>query len=162
MIGGPAGTLVLVSAIFAIITQVMQIVLTNRKEMRKVQKQMKEKNQQFRELMKKGENADKKELERIQHEMLELSSQSMKNMPRMMIANMIVFLPLFAWVNGVYDGIKINLFFPLNLVWAQGEWFWVYVLFSILISVFVNRVLSWYEDKKENEKTNPSNVQAVM
>lgn len=151
MLISPAFTLVLVSALFAVISQVMQVTLTNRKELRKTQKEMKEKNNQLKELMKKGD-ASKAEAEQVQKEMMELTTQNMKSLPKMMVANMIVLLPLFWMVSDAYHGIKFTLPFPLSLIWDQGEWFWVYVLCSFLISMFVNQVLTRYEEHHEKKK----------
>lgn len=158
MFENPAMQLVLISAAFAVITQVVQLVFGNRKEMRRVQKAMKAKNAEFKELMKKGDQADKNEVERVQKEMLDLSTQTMKSMPKLMIVNMVVFLPLFGLVSSAYDGTKVNLFFPLNLVWAQGDWFWFYVLCSFLISMVVNHALNMYDEKNEKKQGTMNNA----
>lgn len=158
MFENPAMQLVLISAAFAVITQVVQLVFGNRKEMRRVQKAMKVKNAEFKELMKKGDQADKNEVERVQKEMLDLSTQTMKTMPKLMIVNMVVFLPLFGLVSSAYDGTKINLFFPLNLVWAQGDWFWFYVLCSFLISMVVNHALNMYDERNEKKQGTMNNA----
>lgn len=150
--------LVVISALFAVISQTLQLILGNRKETRRVQKNMKEKNAELKELMKKGESA-KNDVERVQREMMELSTSTMKNMPKLMIVNMIVFLPLFGLVSHAYNGTKINLFFPLNMVWAQGDWFWFYVMCSFLISMVVNHVLNTYDEKKEKKQGTMTNAQ---
>lgn len=158
MFENPAMQLVLISAAFAVITQIVQLVFGNRKEMRRVQKAMKAKNTEFKELMKKGDQADKNELERVQKEMMDLSTQTMKSMPKLMIVNMVVFLPLFGLVSSAYDGTKINLFFPLNLIWEQGDWFWFYVLCSFLISMVVNHVLNMYDERNEKKQGTMNNA----
>lgn len=158
MFENPAMQLVLISAAFAVITQIVQLVFGNRKEMRRVQKTMKAKNAEFKELMKKGDQADKNEVERVQKEMLDLSTQTVKSMPKLMIVNMVVFLPLFGLVSSAYDGTKVNLFFPLNLVWAQGDWFWFYVLCSFLISMVVNHVMNMYDEKNEKKQGTMNNA----
>ena len=112
---------------------------------------MKEKNAELKELMKKGAENNKAEIERVQTEILALSSKSMKSMPKMMAANMLVFLPLFGMVSNVYTGVKILLPFPLSLIWAQGDWFWVYVLCSLLISSFANQIMTRYEETQEKK-----------
>ncbi|MBM3281815.1 MAG: DUF106 domain-containing protein [Candidatus Diapherotrites archaeon] len=152
MFTNPAMDLVVISALFAVISQTVQLVMGNRKETRRIQKNMKEKNAELKELMKKGESA-KNEVERVQREMMELSTSTMKNMPKLMIVNMIVFLPLFGLVSHAYNGTKIELFYPLNMVWAQGDWFWFYVLCSFLISMVVNHVLNTYDNHLEKKQT---------
>lgn len=152
MFANPAMDLVVISALFAVISQTVQLVMGNRKETRRIQKNMREKNAELKELMKKGESA-KNDVERVQREMMELSTSTMKNMPKLMIVNMIVFLPLFGLVSHAYNGIKVELFFPLNMVWAQGEWFWFYVLCSFLISMVVNHVLNTYDNHIEKKQT---------
>ncbi len=159
MFDNPAMDLVVVSALFAVISQTVQLVFGNRKETRRVQTAMKEKNKELKELMKKGDQTDKTAVERVQKEMMELSSQTMKNMPKLMIVNMIVFLPLFGLVSHAYQGTKINLFFPLNLVWVQGDWFWFYVMCSFLISMVVNHALNTYDTNKEKKQGTMNNAQ---
>ncbi len=151
MFENPAIQLVLVSALFAVISQTVQLIFGNRKEMRHIQKSMKEKNKEWKELMKKGDAADKQSLERVQGEMMSLSKESMKRMPKLMIVNMLVFLPLFAFVSNAYQGTQVALFFPLNLIWAQGDWFWFYVLCSFIISMVVNHVLNTYDTHHEKK-----------
>ena len=60
----PAMDLVLISALFAVISQTLQTVLTNRKEVRKSQKKMQETNKRYKELMKQGGKADPQEVEK--------------------------------------------------------------------------------------------------
>lgn len=150
MFVSPAVDLVLVSAGFAVISQVIQVLLLDRKETRKIQKKMQEKNKEYREMISKG-NSSKQDLDRIQGELMELSMGSMKRMPKVMIANMIVFLPLFAMVSNVYHGTTLTTFFPLNLIWKELDWFWYYVLCSLLISLVVNAVLNWYDTRQEKK-----------
>ncbi|MEK6970812.1 MAG: EMC3/TMCO1 family protein [archaeon] len=149
----PAMDLVLISALFAVISQTLQTVLTNRKEVRKSQKKMQETNKRYKELMKQGGKADPQEVEKIQKEMMEITTASMKSMPKLMIANMIVFIPLFAFVHQTYDGTRLPFFPPFSWVWAEVDWFWYYVLCSLLISLFVNHVMNWHHEKKEKEHT---------
>jgi uncharacterized membrane protein (DUF106 family) len=158
MFANPAMDLVVVSALFAVISQVVKLVFGNRKETRRVQKSMKEKNKELKELMKKGEQS-KNDVERVQKEMMELSTSTMKNMPKLMIVNMIVFLPLFGLVSHAYNGTKVALFYPLNLIWAEGDWFWFYVMCSFLISMVVNHVLNTYDEKKEKKQGTMTNAQ---
>jgi uncharacterized membrane protein (DUF106 family) len=154
MLFSPAVDLVLVSALFAVITQTLQSVLTNRKEIRENQKKMQEKNKQYRELMTQGNKANPQELERVQKEIMELTTTSMKSMPKMLVANMIVFLPLFAMVSQTFNGIQVPLFFPFKLVWETTDWLWYYVLCSFLISMFVNQVFNWHLKKQETKTGN--------
>ncbi len=151
--------LVLISAGFAVISQVLQTVLTDRKEVRRSQKKMQEVNKRYKELMSQGGKADPQETEKIQKEMMEITTASMKNMPKMMIANMIVFLPLFALVHQVYDGKQLPFFPPFSWVWPQVDWFWYYLLCSLIISLFVNHVMNWYHEKKEKETNHTHHTQ---
>lgn len=150
MFVNPTVDLVIVSAGFAVISQVIQVLLLDRKETRRIQKQMQEKNKEYREMISKG-NASKQDLDRIQAELMELSMGSMKRMPKVMIANMIVFLPLFALVSNVYHGTKLATFFPINLIWNELDWFWYYVLCSLLISLVVNAVINAYDTHHEKK-----------
>ena len=51
MFDNPAASLVVVSALFAVISQAVQLIFGNRKETRRVQKAMKAKNKELKELM---------------------------------------------------------------------------------------------------------------
>ncbi|MFH0970607.1 MAG: DUF2208 family protein [Candidatus Diapherotrites archaeon] len=152
MFVSPQVDLVLVAALFAVITQTIQTVLTDRKEMRKNQKKMQEKNKEYKELMAKGKEANPQELERVQQEMMSLTTMSMKTMPKLMIGNMIVFIPLYAMISQVYQGITVPLFPPFNWIWKTTDWFWYYVLCSFIISLFVNHVINWYFKKQEEKQ----------
>ncbi len=155
----PAMDLVLISAGFAVISQTLQTVLTNRKEVRNNQKKMQEINKRYKELMTQKGKADPQEVEKVQKEMMEITTGSMKSMPKLMIANMLVFIPLFAFVHQIYDGTQLPFFPPFSWVWPKVDWFWYYVLCSLLISLFVNHVMNWYHEKKEKETTHIQHVQ---
>ncbi|MDP2666738.1 MAG: EMC3/TMCO1 family protein [Candidatus Diapherotrites archaeon] len=142
--------LVLIAGAIVFVSQILQIVLIDRKEFRKNQKEMKAKSQEHRELLKKG-GASKDEIDRVQREMMELTTKSMKHMPKMMIGSILVVLPLFVFATSIYHEAKIDLFFPLTLVWDQADWFWWYMLCSLIISFTVNRVLALYEDRAEKK-----------
>jgi uncharacterized membrane protein (DUF106 family) len=88
----PEMGLVITSAIFAVISQILQLVLVNRKDTRALQKKMKEKSQKQRELILKG-NANPAEMEQLQKEQMELLNQTMKSTPKMMMASLIDFYP---------------------------------------------------------------------
>lgn len=159
MFGTPIVTLVLVSALFGIISQTMQVVLVNRKELRATQKKMKEKNAEMKELMKNDSPSKKQDIERVQAEMLELSAKSMKQMPKMMIGNMLVFLPLFGLVNHAYNATKFDLTLPTGSVFFHAaDWFWVYVLCSLVVSSLTTKVLSYYDDHKEKKSMKNSTM----
>lgn len=148
----PTADIVIVAGLFSIISQVLQLVVMDRKTMRETQKKMKEKNKEYKELMKKGNMAGKEELERIQKEIMELTSESMKKMPKMMVVNLIVFLPLFLMVSDVYTGYQVNLAFPFSLLGQQVDWIWWYVIASLLISMVVSKVLGTYDSHMEKKK----------
>jgi uncharacterized membrane protein (DUF106 family) len=155
----PTVDLVIVAGFFSIIAQTMQLVLMDRKSMRETQKKMKEKNKEYREIVKKGNMADKSEMDRVQKEMMDLTSESMKRMPKMMVANLVVFLPLFWMVSSEYSGSTINLIFPFSLIAQQVDWFWWYLIASLLISIVVNRTLTMYDnhiEKKKAEEETPA------
>ena len=156
MLFNPTVDLVLVSAIFVVISQTLQLVFMDRKQMRETQKEMKEKNKEYKALAAQGANADKKEMERVQKEMMELTGRSFKKMPKMMIASAIVFLPLWGLLNGVYAGTEIKLFFPLTIFWQSTGWVYWYFLCSLLISMTVTRVLGAYDNHLEKKRNNAS------
>ena len=152
MFVSPAVDLVVVAALFTVITQTLQSVLTDRKALRNAQKEMKEKQKRYQEMIKKGNAANPADTENAQKEMMEMMQMSMKSMPKLMIANMIVFIPLYAMVSNVYHGMTVPLYPPFSWVWPQADWFWYYVLNSLIISLAVNHVINWYFARKENHE----------
>lgn len=152
MFVSPQVDLVLVAALYAVISQTLQTVLTNRREVRKNQKKMQEIQKKNKELMALGDKANPQDVERIQKEMMDNMQLTMKNMPKLMIANIIVWFPILELARHAYNGITVPLFFPFNLIWATTDWFWYYALCSLIIGLFVNHVMNWYHNKKDNEE----------
>ena len=148
----PATDILLISAGFVTLSQAMQTFLMDRKKVRHNQKKMKEIQKKQQELMRQSGNADPKEMERVQQEMMQLTAESMKQLPKVMIGSLIIFAPLFGWVQHAYNGTTINLFFPFNLIWPQTDWFWFYMLCSMIISLCVSKAFTLYEDHREKKQ----------
>ena len=82
-----------------------------------------------------------KELETLNNEMMAMMSESMKGFPRLMIASLVVFLPLWWLVAGVYGSTRVELFYPLSLFKQTIGWFWWYFGVSILASIVIGKVV---------------------
>lgn len=160
MFVNPAIDLALISAGFVAVSQAIQVLVMNRKQLRAHQKKSKALMKEQQELMKKGKDAPAHELERLQREQMELMQGQFKHMPKMMLASMIVFLPLFTIVREQFEGQSIPVFFPFSVIWQQLDWYWYYVLCSLVVGIFVGQVLnafdSHHEKKHEHAQTHAS------
>ncbi len=162
MFVSPAIDLALISAAFVAVSQAIQVLVMNRKHLRAHQKKSKALMKEQQELMKKGKDAPAHELERLQREQMELMQGQFKHMPKMMLASMIVFLPLFTVVQGQFEGQSIPVFFPFSLIWQQLDWYWYYVLCSLLVGIFVGQVLNAFDShhEKKHEHAEKNSVSA--
>lgn len=151
MFVSPAIDLALIAAGFVAVSQAIQVLLMNRKQLRAHQKKSKALMKEQQELMKKGKDAPAHEMERLQREQMELMQAQFKNMPKMMLASLIVFLPLFTIVQHQFEGQIIPVFFPFNLIWTQLDWYWYYVLCSLIVSIVVGQVLNAFDTHHENK-----------
>ncbi|QQR92978.1 MAG: DUF106 domain-containing protein [Candidatus Iainarchaeum archaeon] len=152
MFVNPAIDLALIAAGFVAVSQAIQVLVMNRKQLRAHQKKSKALMKEQQELMKKGKDAPANELERLQREQMELMQGQFKQMPKMMLASLIVFLPLFTLVQHEFAGQNIPVFFPFSLIWQQLDWYWYYVLCSLIVSVVVGQVLNAYDNHHENKQ----------
>ena len=157
----PAVDLVLIAAVYASLSQALQVFFLDRRGQRTIQKESAVINKKFQELMKKGNQADPKEMESVQREQAEVTGKMMKRMPKQMIGSMILYLPFIWYVNANYLQYIIPLFFPFAFIWKVLDGFWYFVLISLLISLVVGRALTWREthhEKKNQTQTNQPTI----
>ncbi len=159
MLFSPHIDIALVAVVLSLLSQVMRRVLTDQKNIKKMQKGMKDKQAKIKELMKKEDAKSKKELERLQGEMMEGMALMMKGTNKLMLVSMVVFLPTFWFLGGVYGNFEFPL--PVPLPWFGGEFFitlvsstnfvgWYFVC-SLVFSLVINGIINAIEKRKENE-----------
>lgn len=147
----PQIDIALIAIALAVVSQVMQHTLTDRKWMKSSQKEMKEKQERIKELMKKGDSA-KGEIERLEKEMMDAMSKMMSGSMRLMLVSMIVFIPALWFLTGTYGNVVVPL--PIPIPWLGGEgiipimlynetnWLGWYLLCSLASSLGLNAVVN--------------------
>ena len=153
MLFDPQTDITLIAIGLGIVSQALQRKLMNKKAMKANQEKMKEKQKKLNELLKKEDKKSKNEAESIQKEMLEEMNVMMKGSMRMMMASMIIFIPTFWYLGGVYGNEIISLPFPIPWFGAkefielynETSWMGWYVLNSLFFSILFNMAMNLYE-----------------
>lgn len=152
----PAVDLVLIAAVYAALSQALQVFFLDRRGQRTIQKESAAINKKFQELMKKGNQADPKEMESVQREQAEVTGKMMKRMPKQMIGSLILYLPFLELVRTQYGMFNIFVFFPFHYIWKVLDGFWYFVLASFIISIVVGQALTWRETHHEKKNQTPT------
>ncbi len=137
------------SAILAVISKALQFVLMDRKAFLASQNKMKEQQKRIQELASKEDPESKKEMEKIQSEMLENLNKSMGGMLKMMVVSLIVFGPALVLLRGWYSADLVSLPFALPVIHSNLSfeitstisWFWMYIYSSLLTSLVLGAIL---------------------
>ncbi|MFH0715168.1 MAG: EMC3/TMCO1 family protein [Candidatus Diapherotrites archaeon] len=150
----PMADIAIYAFILACVSQWLQYKFFDRKGQISRQKEMKEKQKELNELLKKGDPESQKKAEAAQKEMMELLSKSMSGMPKQMIISMVIFLPPFAVIGWLYGEIIINL--PFAIPWFDGwtsttNWVGWYVLCSLVFAIVLGMIIGQIEKRKEEK-----------
>lgn len=153
MLFSPAVDIALISAILAVISQVMQRVLVNRKEQKRKQKEINENNKRMKELMKRNDEKSAKELAALQKEMMESMSTMMSGNMRMLAVMSIIYIPVYWFLGETYAATVIPL--PVPIPWFSSEsliafytstsWIGWYVLTALVFGLGINAVIGIVE-----------------
>ncbi len=146
----------LFAVIVGLISQALQRKLMDKKAQKAKQQAMKEKQKKLKELMKQGDEASKKEAERLNMELMGDMKDMFKGMQKFMIASLIVIMPIFYLGVSTYAketfivfGWKVPQFiFPPYIVW--------YFISSIIFSIIFNLIMKAVEpalEKRQLAKT---------
>ena len=150
----PAMDIALIAILFGLFSFIVNRKLIDQKAMKATQKEMGEKRKKAMELMKKNDEKSKKEADKLNQEMMEATTKTMGGTLKAMAVVMIVFFPLFAVINGSYEGKIIDL--PLNVPFlgTQTSWFWWWVVIGLITSIVLQIGIKIFEMTKEKVKTN--------
>lgn len=152
VIVSPIADIALYAFVLALVSQWLQYKFFDRKGQMARQKEMKEKQQEMNELMKKGDAISQKKAEEIQKEMMQLLGKSMEGMPKQMIISMAVFLPPFAAIGYLYGETIVSL--PFSIPWFNGQGlYWVtttnwvgwYVLCSLVFALILSALIGKWD-----------------
>jgi uncharacterized membrane protein (DUF106 family) len=161
----PIVDIALISAIMALVSQILQRKFGNVKRTKEIQKEMKEKQKRLNELLKKGDEKSKREADILQKEILEGMNESMKGSMKYMLFSMPIFLIVFALLSFFYSGVSIGLPFPVPVIhrnWAFEitatiSWLWFYIYCSLISSIALSQILNVIEKKREQKKAQSGN-----
>ncbi len=149
----------LIAIALAIVSQMMQRKLVDKKGMKRKQEEMKKKQEMVKELMKRTDEKSKSELQALEQEMMESMSTMMKGSMKLMVFSMILFIPTLWFLSASYEGIAVDL--PIPIPWFGGDRFimlynrtnWIgwYVLCSLCFNLGLNAIINLYEKVRGGE-----------
>jgi uncharacterized membrane protein (DUF106 family) len=133
------------------ISQVLQHKFIDRKRMKEQQKEMKEIQKKLNELIKKEDQKSQQEAKKLQGQMMgSMNSMMGKNM-KVMLYSMVIILPIFWWLSASYKEAVINLPLSLPFLGTQVNWFWWYIICSIVLSIVIAVGKKAYEKTRTQE-----------
>lgn len=156
----PIVDIALISFAMAIVSQILQRKLVDRKKMKQTQEQMKAMQKQLQELAKQDNEKAKLESARIQNEMLKLMNESMKGSMKHMVVSLPIFFIVFAFLAGFYAGQLIQAPFPLPVVHRNFSfeitqtisWLWWYIYCSLAFSIIFSIILKIADSAKRKKE----------
>lgn len=164
----PRIELSILAFLLSIVSQGVQIVFGNKKEMLRHQAEMKKKQDKIKELSKSTNPNAKKELDKIQNEMMESFQVVMKSSTKIMMYSFVIFIPALFILSNLYG--ENTFVLPIPIPWFAPEpgfeilnpfsWFSMYnqtnfigwyalnsLVFSFLI---INPLMKLYDKRKGN------------
>ncbi|MDD5163547.1 MAG: EMC3/TMCO1 family protein [Candidatus ainarchaeum sp.] len=159
----PIVDIAIISFFMAIVSQILQRKLIDRKKMKESQEKMKQMQKQMNELLKRGDEKSKLESSRIQNEMLQLMNAQMKGSMKHMLVSLPIFWIVFAAIGAFYIGVQITSPLPLPIIHRNFafeitpnvSWLWWYIYCSLAFSVVLSIILNILDKMKAktSEKT---------
>jgi uncharacterized membrane protein (DUF106 family) len=152
----PIVDIAIVSFGMAIVSQILQRKLIDRKKTKESQAQMKQMQKQLNELLKHGDEKSKLESARIQNELLKLMNDQMKGSMKHMLVSLPIFWIVFAVIGTVYGNVQINAPLPLPVIHRNlafeiiqvVSWLWWYIYCSLFFSVILSIILNAFDKMK--------------
>jgi uncharacterized membrane protein (DUF106 family) len=129
----PVFGIFVVSLILTLLITIIYKYVTNQEEMKQLKTEIKE----LQKKMKEHKEDPKKAME-VQKEAM---SKNMSYMMKSLKPTLITFLPLilvFSWLRNAYEGMDLNFLGFIN------SWIWVYIIFSIVLSMMLRKALKVY------------------
>ncbi len=157
----------LISIGVALISMLLQIKFTDRKKLRTMQKDMKERQTKMRALSGKTDGNSLAELKKLEQEMMQSLNESMKHSMQSMMKILPLSLPLIlVWfvLAANYSTIAVWIPFPFTLVknfWAliventplnTIGWIWWYVICAFVASIIINAIVTKIEARLESKQ----------
>lgn len=127
----PKIALIIISFLLTLIITVVYKLTTNQKMLKETKEELKEMQKEMREL----KNDPKKMMEK-QKELMEKNMKMMMHSFKPMIFTFLPIIIIFGWLRGVYQ--------PLGKIMFGLSWIWIYIIFSIIFSMIIRKVLKIY------------------
>ena len=162
---GPFLDIALAAGAITLALQVLQRKVVDKRLLKRNQEAMKEKQKKLQELIK--ANASKKDIEKMETEMMEAAQASMQGMTKTMMYSLAVSLPVFLFMGWNFSTAVIALPFPVPFwnafdVMKPGTWFafklftetsWLgwYALISLGAGIVLNIVFGQMDKAQEKK-----------
>ncbi|HIH10298.1 MAG TPA: TMCO1/EMC3 family protein [Candidatus Diapherotrites archaeon] len=170
MVFGPLVDIALITAVLAVVSQLVQNKFMNKDEMKTRQEEMKEKQKRMKELMQKGDQKSKNELDALEKEMMESLQAMMSSSTKVMVASMVIFLPAFFVLGALFENAVIQLPIPLPWlkqgfdlfnagtwgieVYNETTWFGWYFVSYLVITMVINVGRNFFKKKGQKAIVN--------
>ena len=125
----PLGGLIFISFILTFLITLAYKFMTDQVLMKSVKGEMKD----IRKQMKEYKDDPTKVME-LQKKSMERSMAQMKNSFKPMIITFIPLIIIFGWLRGVYAELEISFI-------GISSWLWIYIIFSIIFSITLRKIL---------------------
>ncbi len=122
--------LLFISFILTLFVTLIYKFATDQEALKSIKKEMKE----IREDMKKFKDDPEKMLE-LNKRSIEKSMVQMKNSFKPMIITFIPLIIVFGWLRNTYEGVNLNFLGFIN------GWLWVYLIFSVVMSIILRKLM---------------------
>ncbi|MBI2530266.1 MAG: DUF106 domain-containing protein [Candidatus Diapherotrites archaeon] len=150
----PTIDILLISIGIAAVSQLFQMKFTDRKKMRAMQKEMKDKQKRMRELAGKTDANALAEIKKLEQEMMHALNESMKHSMGSMIKLMpltVIFLFVYWLLGSAYGSSAVPTLFPISIVKPAMGWIWWYVICVFIASIVISALTNAVENRMESK-----------
>ena len=127
----PQVGLILIAFLLTLAITLIYKVATNQKEMKETKEELKEMQKELRAL-----KDDPKKMMEKQKELMEKNMKMMGHSLKPMLFTFLPIIIVFGWLRNVYE--------PLGKIMFGLSWIWVYIIFSMIFSILLRKILKVY------------------
>lgn len=113
--------------------------LANQQEMRKAKKDMAFYREKATKAQKSG---DLKKANEYTSEMLKASQRQFRQNLKPMMLSFLIFIVVLGWLNTTYSSVKIISPVPIPLLGSELNWFWLYIIIVLPLSMVFRKLLN--------------------
>jgi len=122
--------LIVVSIVLTFFVTLVYKFMTDQEALKSIKKEMKEIRKEMKEV-----KDDPTRMMELNKQSMEKSMVQMKNSFKPMIITFIPLIIIFGWLRNVYEGVDLNFLGFIN------GWLWVYIIFSMIISIILRKIM---------------------